>query len=64
MALFVTFEKAGGGSDMIWVNAELITYVQPGEGCTIIHFEKDHCLAVNQPIDRVMLQVTTGPIST
>jgi uncharacterized protein YlzI (FlbEa/FlbD family) len=64
MALFVTFEKAGSGSDMMWVNAELITYVQAGEDCTIIHFEKDHCLVVKEPIDRVMLQVTTGPIST
>jgi hypothetical protein len=64
MALFVRSEKAVGGNDIIWVNADLITYIQPGEDCTIIHFEKDHGLAVKEPIDRVMLQVTTGPIST
>jgi len=63
MALFVTFAKAGG-SDMIWVNAELITSVQPGQDCTMIHFEKDHCVAVTEPVDRVILQVTTGPIRT
>jgi len=64
MALFVTFEMAGGASNKIWVNAELITSVRPGEGCTMIHFDKDHCLAVNDPMDRVMLQITTGPIGS
>ena len=64
MALFVTFEIAGGTSNKIWVNAELITSVRPGEGCTIIHFDKDHCLPVNEPMDRVMLQITTGPIGS
>ena len=64
MALFVKFETAGQASSKIWVNAELITSVRLGEGCTMIHFDKDHCLAVNEPIDRVMLQITTEPIGT
>jgi hypothetical protein len=62
MARFVTFEMAGGANNKIWVNAELITSVRPGEGCTIIHFDKDHYLAVNEPMDRAMLQISTGPI--
>ena len=58
MALSVTFEMGGGASN----NAELITSVRPGEGCTVVHFDKDHCLAVNEPMDRVVLQITTVPI--
>ena len=63
MASFVKFEMAGGGNQT-WVNAELITSVRSGEGCTMIHFDKDHCLAVNEAVDRVMLQITTGPIGS
>jgi hypothetical protein len=62
MARFVTFEMAGGANNKIWVNAELITSVRPAEGCTMIHFEKDHSLAVSDPMDRVMLQITTNSI--
>jgi hypothetical protein len=38
------------------------TSVRPGECC--IHFDKDHCLAVNEAMNRVMLQITTGPIGS
>jgi hypothetical protein len=64
MALFVVFEIAGTPSNKIWVNAQLITSVRPGAGCTTIHFERDHFIAVNESIERVMLQITTEPIST
>ena len=64
MALFVTFELAGGANNKIWVNAELITSVRPAEGCTMIHFDKDHSLAVSDPMDRVMLQITTNSIAS
>ena len=62
MALFVSFEMVGESINKIWVNAELITSVRPAEGCTMIHFDKDHSLAVSDPMDRVMLQINTGPI--
>jgi hypothetical protein len=64
MALFVKFEMAGAPNDKIWVNAALITSIRRGDACTIIHFEKDHCLAVNEAMDRVMLQITTEPIGS
>jgi hypothetical protein len=62
MALFLSFEMVGEGINKIWVNAELITSVRAGDGCTIIHFDKDHSVAVNESMERVMLQVTTGAI--
>jgi hypothetical protein len=62
MALFVTFEMATEGHKKIWINAELVTSIRPGDHCTIIHFEKDHSLAVSDPIDRVMLQISTDPL--
>jgi hypothetical protein len=64
MALFVTLETAGGTHEKIWVNAERITCIRPGQGCTMIHFDKDNIIAVVEPMDRVMLQLSTGPIST
>ena len=64
MARFVTFQTAGQASSKVWVNADLITSVRAGEGCTMIHFDKDHCLAVDEPMERAMLQITTGPIVT
>ena len=62
MALFLSFEMVGEVTNKIWVNVELITSVRPGDGCTIIHFDKDHSLAVNESMERVMLQITTGAI--
>jgi hypothetical protein len=64
MALFVSFEILGEPINKIWVNAELITSVRPGDACTIIHFDKDHSLAVNESMERVMLQITTGAINS
>jgi hypothetical protein len=63
MALFVALATASGTHEKIWVNAELITSIRPGEGCTMIHFDKEHCVAVDDPIDRVILQLSTNPIS-
>jgi len=64
MALFVSFEVVGEPINRIWVNAELITSIRPGDGCTLIYFDKDQCIAVNEPMERVMLQINTGPISS
>jgi hypothetical protein len=64
MAQFVSFEVVGKTINKMWVNAELITSVRPGNGCTMIHFDKDHSLAVNESIERVMLQINTGTISS
>ena len=63
MALFVSFEMVGESINKIWVNAELITSIRPGDGCTLIYFDKDQCIAVNEPMERVMLQINTGPVS-
>jgi hypothetical protein len=64
MALFVALETASVAHDKIWVNSELITYIRPGQGCTMIHFDKDNVLTVSDSIDRVMLQLSTNPLST
>jgi hypothetical protein len=55
---------AGGTHAKIWVNAELITSIRSDQGCTMIHFDKDNFLAVSDSIDRVMLQLSTSPITT
>jgi hypothetical protein len=64
MARFVTFQMAGQASNKVWVNADLITSVRPGDGCTMIHFDKDHSLTVNETMERAMLQITTGSIGS
>jgi hypothetical protein len=63
MASFVALTTASGTNDKIWVNADLITSIRPGERCTVIHFDKDHFLAVDEPIDRILLQLSTSPLS-
>jgi hypothetical protein len=62
MASFVTLTTASGTKDKIWVNAELITSIRPGEGCTVIYYEKDHFLAVDEPIERILLQLRSGSL--
>jgi hypothetical protein len=64
MALFVALETPGMTHAKIWVNAELITSIRSDQGCTMIHFDKDNFLAVSDSIDRVMLQLSTSPITT
>jgi hypothetical protein len=64
MALFVALETAGEPHDKIWINSELIMSIRADQGCTMIHFDKDNVLAVSDSIDRVMLQLSTSPISS
>jgi hypothetical protein len=64
MARFVSLALNDPPNEITWVNADLITSLRPSDGGTMIYFDKDHSLAVNDPVDRVMLQISTGPITS